>query len=133
MSLSYADLERLLSISPPWSGLEHFRFDLQVWSLHEALASLVTCWDKVSTFEGLATTREPDAKTQELVGAWDPQFTVFAIAFPRSILHRLPPTAFPTTGTDVVVIDGNHRLHALAIRRKNGCNDVRPVGVFLGS
>jgi hypothetical protein len=105
---------------------------MNAWSVADAVSNLVSCWDKASTFDVLASKPRPYAqKAEDLLPQFNPVQPVFAIAFRRSTLHARWPAEYLTAGSDFVALDGNTRLTVLAIRRRRGATDPGSVGVFL--
>jgi hypothetical protein len=109
--------------------------------LDDAVDRLVTCWDKVSTFDTYAVAPNPQVKS--MVTNLNPACPVFVVAFSRDVLNRLWGEEYPTPGNNLVVMDGNHRLHAFAIRRRiyreAACPlsispflNPRAIGIFVG-
>lgn len=138
MSFSYAAVAELLRINPPWIGFENCEFELRALPTAMALDQLLTCWGHNGAPAGSmgfdahrAATNGPNDRVRRLADTFNLGVPVCGLAFSRNVLHRLGPSHYPQPGPELVVIDGNHRLAALAYRRATGQPNPSTVGMFV--
>jgi len=118
--LTFDVLNGLLRITPRWADMSRFRFHLSTCSLSYALRNFVTCWDRKSTFEENARGMK-NGRPVHMARSFDLSKVLFVVGFERRLLARLGSKNFPVGSGrlgDVIVIDGNNRLTAHAVRRK---------------
>jgi len=127
---TFAEVNQFVRPSPPLVGFESCAFEFRLLTIDNALDHF-TCWaaaTRISAF--VLTTQNPKVLA---LAANFPSSSVSVIAFERATLARIWPSAYAgQTGTQLVVLEGNHRLCALAVRRAAGINDDFLVGFFIG-
>ena len=132
-------LKSLLRVTPEWLGFRDIGFHLAIYPLAAALSDFVTCWDKKTTFEAWKNDRDEERrlKVEGLARSFNFDQPLFVFGFERHVLWRRWPKAYPNgygNASDFIVMDGNHRLTALAIRKKQGKSVPRDftIGVWTG-
>ena len=135
--LLYPQVAALLQVNPPWVGFDACAFEVHVLTLDEVLDRFATCWGTGSEPPGsmtldqyLAATGGPNPKVADIAQNFRLDVPVLALTFSLNVLSALWPTAYSRAGATRVIIDGNHRLAALAVRRAQGVRDSIVVGAF---
>lgn len=144
--LNFDDLKEFLKITPEWTGFKGVRFHLALYPHTEALHTFVTCWDRVSTFEAYAEQAQGNdtiecermERIRKMASCFDTSRLIFIVGLKRCVLWQRWPKTYPSDvghADDFVVMDGNHRLTALALRERL---DLTPrvekitLGVWIG-
>jgi hypothetical protein len=126
MPILYADVVALLRPDPAWPQFGNDVFDLEVRDPATAVDAF-TVWDRgATTFrQRLPETIEGHAKANALAG-------VLCVHAPLLVFAaRRRRIVGPQAGaTEVVVLDGNNRMLALAIRLSRGDECPPCVGFF---
>jgi hypothetical protein len=97
--------------------------------MDEALA-LRTCWPPCLRFDSGGVTHDGDRRP---IVADAPSSPVVVMACAKSILDTCWPTkylAHAVPGDELVVMDGNHRLASIALRRALGHRDDLEIQVY---
>jgi hypothetical protein len=94
-----------------------------------AVQALFTVWDPAATFEQRAATH-PLPKAEALAATFILDVPVLVSAWPRKLVD--PGWAAPVNASpdDLVIVEGNHRLLAVALRASWGMPLPRCIGVF---
>ena len=132
LTFPYADVARLVGLHTEWHGrgFERCKFELRSLCADEALA-LRTCWPPCHQFNSGEVTHDGDHR---LVPARAPSSSpVVVMACSKTILDMMWPEKYrphPVPGEPLVVMDGNHRLASLAMRRVQGHRDAAEIQVY---
>jgi len=136
MAYSFPEIVALLDPQPPLQGFERCIFEQYEMTVAEAVGRLWTGWDSgASTFESyVGVPHNLTLKIRQYAESMPGAAAIRPIAFRRSCLATLWPEKYPAINPpdDLIVIDGNNRLAALALRKASGCTDSLLVRVFVG-
>lgn len=132
VTFTFAEVGHLVGLDREWhrQGFEKCEFELRSLQLDEALA-LRTCWPPCERFDSGRVTHDGNG---EPVGARAPSSGFLVMACSKNVLDLVWPSkyrALPLPGDDLVAMDGNHRLAALARRRAEGHRDELEIQVYL--
>jgi len=139
MLLTLQDLVRFVRPYPGMTtAFERCHYELRMLSVDDALAA-ITCWDPeaLSSVETYAPQKATDETVAEYTVTF-PRGPLIVVAYELGTLARIWPGPWSAKlgtrpGSDLVIMDGNRRLAALALRRASGkADDDRLIGAFVG-
>jgi hypothetical protein len=132
LTFTYAHVARLVGLHNEWHGrgFERCEFELRTFRLDDALA-FRTCWPPCAQFSSGKVTHDGD---RQPIRPQAPSSSVPPImACSKSILDMMWPEKYrplAVPGENLVVMDGNHRLANLAMRRAHGHRDEVEIQVY---
>jgi hypothetical protein len=130
--VTYARVARLVGLYNEWRGrgFERCEFELRTFPLSDALA-FHACWPPCEQFTSGRVTHDGDGQP---IRSQAPSSSVLPImACSKSILDLMWPEKYrplAVPGDSLVVMDGNHRLANLAMRRARGHRDEPEIQVY---
>lgn len=129
MSIKEGVVQSLIRSDPQHRGLVGRNYTLIVLTAHEAITSLFTIWDPLATVQQRAATH-PLPKAAAMASAFICDVPVLISACPRS-LGQANWTTTATSPGDLVILEGNHRMQAVALRASWTMPLPSCIGVFV--
>jgi len=132
LTFTYAHVAQLVGLHNEWHGrgFERCEFELRTFRLDDALA-FRSCWPPCEQFSSGKITHDGDGQP---IRPQAPTSSVLPImACSKSILDMVWPEKYrphAVPGENLVVMDGNHRLAHLAMRRAQGHGDEPEIQVY---
>jgi aminoglycoside 6'-N-acetyltransferase I len=132
LAFTYTHVAQLVGLHNEWHGrgFERCEFELRTFGLDDALA-LRTCWPPCDPFSSGKVTHDGDGRAIRPQAPSSPMIPIMACS--KSVLDMMWPEKYrpvAVPGESLVVMDGNHRLANLAVRRAQGHRDDPEIEVY---